>query len=355
MLPQHLWALILVASTAFGAATPTPRATICNGHAEYCSRSYANVTYIGAHDSFAFSSDPLALARDQEVNITAQLELGVRLLQAQAHMNGDVLHFCHTSCDLFDGGSVLSYLKKVKTFLDAHPNEVLTLLFTNPEGQSPAAVWRPIFDEAGISNLTYVPPSLPVKQSDWPTLGSMLDAGTRVVVFLDSEADGPDPTPIILPEFSMIWETPFSVTNASFPCSVDRIHGPLATTDHMYLINHSLNKNIIPIGSGVIIPDPLDAPETNSVASILAHVNRCVPLGGNRAPAFVLLDFVNIGEGFQAAEILNGLITTTGASGSASATASGASQTSRAPSLQRPRGWQWIVGVSVAAVLCMCM
>ncbi|KAJ7142367.1 PLC-like phosphodiesterase [Mycena epipterygia] len=306
MLPLNLWC-IAAATLATAVQIQTKRATVCNGRAELCSRLYSNVTYIGAHDSFAFSEDPFALARDQEVDIPTQLSLGVRLLQAQAHMNGDVLHFCHTSCTLFDGGPVLDYLKLVKTFLDANPNEVLTLLFTNPEGLSPATVWKPIFDAAGISNLTYIPPSLPVKQSDWPTLGSMIDAGTRVVVFLDSEADGPDPAPFILPEFSMIWETPFSVTNASFPCSVDRIHGPLATEDHMYLINHSLNTNIIPIGSGVIISDPLDAPTTNGLTSILAHANRCAPLGGNRAPAFVLLDYVNIGVGFAAAAELNGL------------------------------------------------
>jgi len=198
------------------------------------------------------------------------------------------------------------------------------LLFTNPEGLSPAAVWKPIFDAAGITNFTYIPPSLPVKRSDWPTLGSMIDSGKRVVVFLDSEADGPDPANFILPEFSMIWETPFSVTNASFPCSVDRIHGPLATEDHMYLINHSLNKNILPIGAGVIITDPIDAPTTNGVPSILANANGCAPLGANRAPSFVLLDYVNIGNGFRAADVLNGI----GASRTSSSISASASTTS---------------------------
>jgi hypothetical protein len=44
---------------------------------------------------------------------------------------------------------VLNYLQIVKKFLDKNPSEVLTLLFTNPEGLSPAAVWKPIFDAAG--------------------------------------------------------------------------------------------------------------------------------------------------------------------------------------------------------------
>jgi hypothetical protein len=40
-----------------------------------------------------------------------------------------------------------------------------------------------------------------VKQSDWPTLGSMVNLGKRVVVFLNTGADGADTMPFILPEF----------------------------------------------------------------------------------------------------------------------------------------------------------
>ncbi|KAJ7907654.1 hypothetical protein B0H13DRAFT_1879386 [Mycena leptocephala] len=196
----------------------------------------------------------------------------------------------------------------VKTFLDANPNEVLTLIFTNPEGQSPATVWKPAFDEAGISDLAFVPPSLPVKQSDWPTLGEMIDSGKRVVVFLDSGADGADAVDFIMPEFQMIWEAPFSSTDPTFPCKIDRIAGPLADIDHMYMINHNLNKNLLSVGStDVLVSDPVDAPTTNGIQSILADANGCAPLAGNRAPNFVLIDYVNLGDPFTAANQLNGL------------------------------------------------
>lgn len=33
---------------------------VCNGHAELCDRKYGNVTFLGAHDSFAFSPNPIA-------------------------------------------------------------------------------------------------------------------------------------------------------------------------------------------------------------------------------------------------------------------------------------------------------
>ncbi|KAL0573224.1 hypothetical protein V5O48_008728 [Marasmius crinis-equi] len=166
-------------------------------------------------------------------------------------------------CILFDGGLVSDYLKLVKSFLDANPNEVITLLFTNPEGVSIADVWKPAFDTAGITPLAYVPPHQPMARSEWPTLGELIDSGKRVVVFLDAGADtgGVD---FILPEFTMIWEPPFSSTDPSFPCRVDRTAGPLSAADHMYMLNHNLNLEVV---DGVLISDRPEAPTTNSVNS----------------------------------------------------------------------------------------
>ena len=98
----------------------------------------------------------------------------------------------------------------------------------------------------------------------WPTLGELIDSGKRVVVFLDAGADDDRSVPYILPEFPNVWETPFSVTDDSFPCKVDRISGPLSAEDHLYMINHSLNIEIFP---DVIIPDRIHASDTNSVDS----------------------------------------------------------------------------------------
>ncbi|KAG6908102.1 hypothetical protein DXG01_006139 [Tephrocybe rancida] len=305
-------------SLAMGAWLPwswTKRATVCNGHAELCGRSYGNVTYLGSHDSFAFSANPFALARTQEVDLSKQLQLGARKTE-----------FCTSATPgLFDGGAVVDYLKIVKTFLDANPNEVLTFIFTNPEGVSLPDVWKPAFDTAGIvllpryfaspnllyvgiTPLAYVPPSRPVSRGAWPTLGQLIDQGKRVVVFLDAGADGSDGGVVdfILPQFDMVFEDPFSPTDPAFPCRVDRISGPLAPADHENLINHNLNTNVIPIGDGVLISDRADAPTTNSVASILAHANGCAPFVSGRAPNFVLLDYVNVGEGLAAVNKLNG-------------------------------------------------
>ena len=44
-----------------------------------------------------------------------------------------------------------------------------------------------------------------------------------------------------------------------------------------------------------------------NISRILANAAGCEPLSAGRAPNFVLLDFVNIGEGKQAVDMLNGL------------------------------------------------
>ncbi|KAJ7037947.1 hypothetical protein C8F04DRAFT_1090744 [Mycena alexandri] len=41
-------------------------------------------------------------------------------------------------------------------------------------------------------------------------------------------------------QIQMIWETPFSTTDPTFPCSLDRISGPLEDVDHMYIHDQPL-------------------------------------------------------------------------------------------------------------------
>ena len=62
-------------------ATPTFAADVCNGHAELCSKLYSQVTFLGAHNSYAVGS---GLADNQNKDVTAQLNDGIRTLQIQA-------------------------------------------------------------------------------------------------------------------------------------------------------------------------------------------------------------------------------------------------------------------------------
>lgn len=58
----------------------------------------------------------------------------------------------------------------------------------------------------GITPLAFVPPSRTMKRNDWPTLAELLNANTRVIVFIDEGADGSAGSMVdfILPEFQMV-------------------------------------------------------------------------------------------------------------------------------------------------------
>lgn len=286
--------------------TMQKRAQLCNGHAELCERPYGNTTFLGSHDSFAVSTNPFALARTQEVDLETQLLSGVRMLQAQGRMNGKDLHFCHTSCLLFDGGKVETYLETVKNFLDRHPNEVLTLVFVNPEEVSVKDVWKPIFEKTGIADMAYVPPQPIMSRNDWPMLGEMIATGKRVVIFLDKGAESrtePE-ADFILPQFEMMWEDVYDPTDSEFPCQVDRTAGPLAASQQLNLMNHNLNMDIF-VGK-ILVPDRINSPRTNSINSILLHADHCASLAQNNRPNFVMLDFVDVGQAMDAVDRLNG-------------------------------------------------
>jgi len=63
----------------------------------------------------------------------------------------------------------------------------------------------PLNKKKGVVDYAYIPPSIPVAQSDWPTLGDLITANTRVIVFMDAGANGVDGMePYILPEFEMV-------------------------------------------------------------------------------------------------------------------------------------------------------
>lgn len=169
-------------------------ATTCNGYAEYCDKLYSNMTFIGSHDSAFVGILPVD---NQFEKVADQLSSGVRFLQAQSHDKGGAIELCHTSCLEEDAGTLQTWLETVVTFLEANPGEVVTLLITNGDGIA-GAEFAAAFEAAGADAYAYSPDAT-LALADWPTLGELIDDGTRLVVFMDYPAD--DSVSYILPEF----------------------------------------------------------------------------------------------------------------------------------------------------------
>ena len=289
-------ALYHVSSFVFAQDVP------CNGNAALCGRSYSNVSQVGTHDSAFVGVSP---ADNQDVNVTQQLDAGIRFLQGQTHKDVlGTLSLCHTSCFLRDAGPLTDYLATVKTWLDANPHEVLTLLLTNGDSLG-VSEFDSAFQSSGLVPSIYVPTSdAPLNLSAWPTLQEMITTNNRLVTFLDYGANA-TLVPYLLDEFAFFFETPYDTTDPTFPeCSIDRPPGADAD-GRMYIVNHFLDLNI----SGILIPNVPADNVTNAATgtgSIGAQVDLCEGLY-QRAPKGVLVDNFDKGDVFAAQNAANGL------------------------------------------------
>jgi hypothetical protein len=186
-------------------------------------------------------------------------------VQGQTHYENETLWFCHTSCDLLNAGTVQDYLTSVYEWVARHPYDVVTILLGNSDNVDPTLFEAPIA-ASGLGRFAYTPPKVPMTLDDWPTLSEMILTQKRVVFFLDYGANQ-TAVPYLLDEFSQMWETPFSPTDPSFPCNVDRPPklGNAAARRRLYMANHNLNVEVAIAGIDILIPNTASLNVTNSV------------------------------------------------------------------------------------------
>lgn len=151
----------------------------CNGHDELCGKKYSEVNDVGTHDSAFVGNTP---THNQYIGVADQLESGVRFLQAQTHDKDGNIEMCHSFCWELDAGSLTDYLKTVADWIKDKPNEVVTLLLTNQDA-IPMDKFDAAFDSAGLKQYVFHPKGK-LSKDQWPTLQELIDAGTRVVVFM---------------------------------------------------------------------------------------------------------------------------------------------------------------------------
>ncbi|KAK3180501.1 hypothetical protein K4F52_008092 [Lecanicillium sp. MT-2017a] len=322
----------------------------CNNSPTLCNRQYNQITHFGAHNS-AFlrdSSTGNSVAGNQFFNATYALDSGLRLLQAQVHNENGTLHLCHTSCGLLDAGPLQDWLALIADWMNKNTNDVVTILLVNSD-DAPASELGAAFEASGLAKLGYTPQSTSATNS-WPTLQSMIDAGTRLVAFGTNFKYSPQ-TPYLLPEFDYVFETPFEVTTLDgFNCTVDRpsrLKTPETAfaSNFLSLVNHFKYKPII---GSVLVPDvdnidTTNSPATSTVGNLGKHLDECNTQWGSR-PNFVLVDFWDRANPIAAADKLNQLSDITGRSTSLP-------EASLASTTLRPLGRGAFVALLVAFVL----
>lgn len=96
--------------------------------------------------------------------------------------------------------------------------------------------------------------------------------------------------PYIIPQFDHYVETPFSPTDDNFfNCDVDRPSPDTPVDNRMIFANHNLNKKL----GSILLPDQIDAADTNSVANIRRQTDICVDKHG-RNPNVVMVSVLSL-------------------------------------------------------------
>lgn len=304
-----------------GAQSLDAPARACNGAAELCDRRYDEVAYAATHNSMS-SPFVVRIWPEHDSFLRGQLDAGVRALLIDTHYwppvgsaralvdaagpgslplpepVADVVFrglgslaagrpgtfLCHNHC-AFGAIEASVGLGEVRGFLDDNPGEVVTLIIQDvisPEDTVTA------MDDAGLTPYLY-----PHDHGGgaWPTLGELIDRGTRLVVFAEDAGPPPD---WYANAFEAMQETPFLVIEQDrFTCDHSR-GDPDAT---LFLLNHWVQR---------VAPDPADAAVVNAYDFLLSRALQCQEERG-LLPNFVAVNFYSIGDVIDVVATLNGL------------------------------------------------
>jgi hypothetical protein len=301
----------------------TPVARGCNGHAELCDRHYNDVVFAATHNSMS-SPDVVRVWPEQDDDLGEQLDAGVRALLIDTHYwppvrsardllevqsavapdappvpqsVADALYptlgslrdgrpgtfLCHAHC-AFGEQPFLDGLVSVRRFLEANPDEVVTLIIQDAIS-TPDTVAA--MHAAGLDRYLYEHR----RDHTWPTLGQMIDDGQRLVVF--AEVAGPPPG-WYANAFQEMQETGFTTPSPSaFSCAANR--GP--SDAPLFLMNHWVARGA---------PDRVNATIVNTKDFLVERARACARDRGLR-PNFIAVDFSNIGDVVGAVDELNGV------------------------------------------------
>ena len=258
----------------------------CNGYVELCDRPYDQVAFPGTHNANASTAYGYTLFNaNHNSTLTEQLEDGVRIMMLDVTYDGGQTMLCHGPCNL---GSMphLEGLAELYDFLVAHPREVFTIIYQDSISvEDMEADWV----TSGMIDMVFAH----APGSAWPTLGEMIDAGTRVVV--TAEAGGPPPA-WFHHVWDEAWDTGYSWTSIDeMTCDLNRG----STENDLYLINHWVSTTL---GT----PSEAEAANSNSFEVLSARLQQCWSEAG-QMPNFVAVDFYEDGDLFEAVAALNGL------------------------------------------------
>ena len=261
----------------------------CNGSVGLCGKRFNEVAYVTTHNAFNAEEEGFSLP-NHTYGITRQLNDGVRGLMIDVYDEGGIATVYHSLA--FLGTTTLeSNLIEIKNFLDANPNEVVTIIF---ECYADFVLVEEAFINANILDYTHEQET----DDPWPTLQEMIDSGKRLVVLSDR-----DDAPSGEDWYHYVWayavETPFSnSSNSDFTCGFNRGN----PENDLFILNHFATDPSLGVGR-------TDLSElANEFNFFYNRADECWNALG-KFPNFLTIDFHELGDVFEVADSLNARLT----------------------------------------------
>jgi hypothetical protein len=273
-----LAAVTAVASGCAGEPAPTG----CNGAEALCDRRVDEVSFAMTHNSHASEERHYnGAAMNQFFAVPTQLADGIRGLNFDLYEEEGELWVCHGFCAL-GRQPLVEILGEVRAFLDEHPREVVLLTF---ESYLSASQVAGAFDDSDLRRHVHTQAA----GEPWPTLGEMIDAGRRLVVFTDRE--GGDPAWYHVKRQHIYGNHWAAASKEDLSC--DLTSGPL---EHgLFKLNHFLTD---PIAL------PALAEQVNHNPYFLDRMRGCADAVG-KTPSIVMVDYYDIGDVLAVVDVLN--------------------------------------------------
>ncbi len=258
-----------------------PRA--CNGMPELCEQPLDGVTFLRSHNSHASEERGYTeWSWNHFEAMPTQLADGVRAVNMDVYKEDEEMLVCHGYC--FLGQQPLSeILAELTDFLDANPNEVVLLSLQN---EAPWEDTLASLQEAGITQRALSHEL----GSPWPTLTTMLDEGTPLLVSAGWVPD--DAPPWLLGEGSLSWGDHWG---AEVPADLDCEAEIPAFDRGLYFYNNVLTAPLA---------DPELADQVNHEPDLGDRMLQCGDENGT-LPNIVSVDFYSIGDTAAAVRRVN--------------------------------------------------
>ncbi len=275
--------------TLIGDFVTIPLFLPCNGHATLCAKRVNEIFFAMTHNSHADNGNFSALAANQNGNVAAQLNAGIRGLNIKPYWEAN------GSCGdgslglyLYHGNPILGcepledFLNTIRDFLLTNNRECIVMTI---EGSASAARLDSIFGVTGLSELMY-----DHNGGEWPFLHQLITSNKRLIVLSD-RSDAED-----YPGQHVMWEHTVDVNydnqnTSQFDCTFDRGNPNGA----FFLLNHFLTN---------LTPQASSAPQTNAYNMIYNRALECWESNSKR-PNFVMVDFYASGDVVRAVDSLN--------------------------------------------------